>query len=117
MLARRDKILRQTQEINPNSKPGDSQKVQIDVLNELSRQYDFKNCIVNHNLEDDNGNLLNFANPMSLDVLDPKIGAEIEGYIDELNREDFDEQGFTQPSDGYLRNETNQSSNGSDSET
>lgn len=99
ILTRRDKASRFLQQMNPNSKPGDITQLQIDILNEASRQYDFANCIVDHNLEDRFGNKLDFGNPMTLDILDPKVGQEIERYIDELNQEELDEEGFTLPSD------------------
>lgn len=97
MLSRRDRAARFLQEVNPRARQDDISHVQIDILNEASRIYDFKHCIVDHNLEDDQGNKLDFANPMTLQVLDPKVGAEIEREIDKLNREDFDEEVFTMP--------------------
>ena len=36
---------------------------------------------------------------MSLDVLDPRIAAEIETEIDKLNLTDFDQENFTTPSE------------------
>lgn len=98
MLSRRDRAARYLQEVNPRSNRDDISKIQIDILNEASRIYDFKHCIIDHNLEDEHGNKLDFSNAMTLQVLDPKIGAEIEREIDKLNREDFDEEVFTTPS-------------------
>jgi hypothetical protein len=95
MLSRRDRAARYLQEINPRAARDDISKIQIDILNEASRIYDFKHCIIDHNLEDEHGNKLDFGNAMTLQVLDPKIGAEIETEIDKLNREDFDEEVFT----------------------
>lgn len=60
----------------------------MEVVNVAIMEFEFKNCIVDHNLEDDNGNLLDFSNPMSLSILNPKIGSEIDRYIEELNQED-----------------------------
>jgi hypothetical protein len=98
MLSRRDKAARYLQEVNPRAARDDISKIQIDILNEASRIYDFKNCIIDHNLEDDQGNKLDFGNAMTLQVLDPKVGAEIEREIDKMNRDDFDEEVFTTPS-------------------
>ena len=106
MLTRRDKASRMIQEIHPGMKATDVQRVQMQVMHQWSNQYDFKHCIVDHNLEDDQGNKLDFGNPMTLDVLDPKIGAEIENYIVEMNQEDFKEEDFTQRSDGSLTDVT-----------
>lgn len=96
MLKRRDMIARYSQEFSArNNGP---QRVDISIMQEASRRYDFANCIADHNLEDDNGNKLNFSNPLTIDALDPKIAAEIEREIDKLNLEDFDADTFTMPS-------------------
>lgn len=54
---------------------------------------EFKWCIVEHNLEkDDDGNLLNLSNKTDFDMLDPKVGQEIDKLINEMNNfEDDDE--------------------------
>src|SRR3990167_8269741 len=44
-----------------------------------------KECIVEHNLEDDGGELLNFQVKANIYRLDPKVGQEIERLIDEMN--------------------------------
>lgn len=61
---------------------------QLEIMNVAATEYEFRNCIVGHNLEDDNGDLIDFTKPMQAWRLDPKIGAEIARYIDELNQED-----------------------------
>jgi hypothetical protein len=99
MLSRRDRAARYLQEVNPRAARDDISRIQIDILNEASRIYDFKHCILDHNLEDEQGNKLDFNNAMTLQVLDPKVGAEIEREIDKMNREDFDEEVFTTPSE------------------
>lgn len=62
-------------------------KAMMEVMNVATMEYEFKHSIVEHNLEDSNGNLLNFNNPESFRNLHPKIGAEIGKYIDDLNQE------------------------------
>ena len=52
-------------------------------------EYEFATCILDHNLEDEEGNKLSFNNGNILDVLDPRIGSEISFYISEMN--DFQE--------------------------
>jgi hypothetical protein len=110
MLTRRDKASRLVQEARPNAKQNDMVRVQFEILHEWSNQYDFKHCIVDHNLEDDEGQKLDFGNPMTLQVLDPKIGAEIEGYITEMNQEEFDEALFTQQLGASTKNGTSNNS-------
>jgi hypothetical protein len=75
-------------------------KVDIALMQRWSRQFEFQHCIVNHNLEDDQGKKLDFNNDMSIYALDPKIGQEIEKYLDDLNAEDTEEdkRDFSLPS-------------------
>jgi hypothetical protein len=79
---------RQTRKGNSNE---ETVKALMEAMNRATMEFEFKNCIVEHNLEDANGVLLDFTNPRSYADLDPKIGAEIGKYIDELNQEDDDE--------------------------
>jgi hypothetical protein len=110
MLKRRDMAAKYMQEFAPGKNA--TNRITIDILNEVSRKYDFAHCIIDHNLEDDKGNKLDFANTMSLDVLDPRIAAEIEEEIDKLNLVDFDAENFTTPSESSLT----QTGNGSQKE-
>ena len=99
MLKRRDRAARYMQEQAQGNNVG---RIQIDILNEVSRQFDFANCITDHNLEDDQGNKLDFSNTATLEVLDPRIAAEIETQIDSMNQEDFNQETFTSPSEKPL---------------
>lgn len=94
MLARRDIVTRLSM-----SQKKDADKIDVELANLEANRYSFKHCIVDHNLEDDNGGKLDFNNPMTLNVLDPRIGSEIEKYIDELNQDDDDET-FTNAASG-----------------
>jgi hypothetical protein len=69
---------------------GRSQDIKGKVLaaNQAVTAYEFGKCVVEHNLEDDDGNLLDFRGPRALDLLDPKIGNEIGTYIAELHEFD-----------------------------
>lgn len=50
------------------------------------QMFEFRNCIVSHNLEkDDAGTLLNLAAPVDFDSLDPRVGQEIEQLISDMN--------------------------------
>lgn len=55
-----------------------------------SAEFDFRTCIVDHNLEDEQGNKLDFTRAGTIEVLDPRIGEEISSYISTLNN--FDEE-------------------------
>ena len=71
--------------------PEETRRAELEVLNVKLMEWEFSKCIVDHNLEDDDGNKLDFSNPMSYDILDPKIGAEINEYIDDMNQEGEDD--------------------------
>lgn len=91
ILERRDKAMRMSMEQTPNRKSTDKAKIEFESAMQWDRFFTFSNCIVEHNLEDANGKPLNFNNPMTLKALDPKVGSEIEKYIEEMN-EDEDEE-------------------------
>lgn len=102
VLKRRDRAMKYSQDIDGSKKADAATQININILNEASRRFDFQHCIIDHNLEDDNGNKLNFNNPATLDILDPRIAHEIELEIDKLNQ-DFDEEDFTMPSEATLK--------------
>ena len=96
MMHRRDISGRMYQEQSKSKK--DSSRQMFEIMNVAVMEYEFKNCIVDHNLEDEKGVLLDFRNSLSFHALDPKIGAEIGRYIDELNQEDTEEDLDSSPS-------------------
>lgn len=67
-------------------------KLDIELMSRKVAEYEFKHCIAEHNLTDEQGNLLNFQDPRSLDVLDPRVGDEINKYIAEQNNFEDDEE-------------------------
>lgn len=50
--------------------------------------FDFGNCVVDHNLDDDSGRRLNFKQPHDVFMLDPRVGEEIAMHIDRMNNLD-----------------------------
>jgi hypothetical protein len=64
------------------------------MANAAITQYEFRHCIVDHNLEDDNGQKLNLSSSVGFSSLDPRIGQEIEKRIGEMNNfEEEDDEG------------------------
>jgi hypothetical protein len=94
MLARRDIVTRLSM-----SQKKDNDKIDVELANLAANRFSFAKCIVDHNLEDEFGQKLDFQNTMTLEVLDPRVGVEIEQYIDELNQdaEDEEQEDFTPP--------------------
>jgi len=95
MNTRQDIASRMYSEQNPNdSKKKKNEMVRgyLEIMNVAVTEYEFRNCITDHNLEDENGNALDFTRPMQAWRLDPKIGQEIGKYIDRLNQFDDEEE-------------------------
>ncbi len=68
-------------------------KVTTEMIQKAVTEFEFKHSVVSHNLEDENGTLLNFSNPNIVHSLDPQVGQEISELIDELNQWDADLRG------------------------
>lgn len=66
---------------------------ELESMDEWTVAHDFAYCIGKHNLESAPGQLIDFAQPMTLKLLDPRVGSEIEQLIDSLNN-DEDEEAF-----------------------
>ena len=77
-------------------------RVEIATLQAWARQYEFEHCIQDHNLEDENGNKLDFSNELTLKTLDPRVGQEIEDAIDKLHNTEDDVKGFPSPASTSL---------------
>lgn len=91
-LARRDKATKMSMKSQgSNAKKNEASEISLENYNEWAVAYDFTNCIVDHNICDQNRQKLDFSNSMAIKLLDPKIGSEIERLINSLN-EDEDEE-------------------------
>jgi hypothetical protein len=64
---------------------------EIAMANKMIQIFEFRQCVVEHNLERVEGELLNLSNEADVTSLDPKVGQEIEKFIEGLNN--FDEDG------------------------
>ena len=93
MNTRSDIASRMYSEQKPNVKKPKEEVVRgyLEIMNVAVTEFEFRNCIINHNLEDENGAQIDFTRPMQAWRLDPKIGQEISKYIDELNNFDDEE--------------------------
>lgn len=61
----------------------------FEMQNKKVTLFEFSKCIVDHNLEDEDGVKLNFGRADILDVLDPRIGNELGELINSIH--DFEE--------------------------
>lgn len=60
-------------------------EVGLDVSRAAVTEYQFKTCILDHNLEDDKGRKLDFRSSQDIHLLDSNIGQEIQNHIDDLH--------------------------------
>jgi len=72
--------------INAGTAQGKEVEGVIKMAQRVVTEFEFKNCIVDHNLEDENGNMLDFRQPKTIAQLHPQIGEEIGQYIDGMNQ-------------------------------
>lgn len=97
MLVRRDRAAKYSMD-----QQRDTGRLDIEMVQAVAREWEFAHCIVDHNLEDDQGRLLDFSNAATLRVLDPRIGEEIEEAIDKLHNREEELPGFMQPATPLL---------------
>jgi hypothetical protein len=64
---------------------------ELAMANRRVQMYEFQHCIVEHNLTDNMERPLNLNDPVVLNVLDPRIGQEIESLISDMNNFEDDE--------------------------
>ncbi len=64
-----------------------SNRAEMDLMQRAATVYDFQQCVVDHNLfvDDEETIKLDLKTAAAIDSLDPRIGEEISGLIDELN--------------------------------
>lgn len=65
---------------------------EIAMANIEINNFEFARCILEHNLTDEQGNLLNFKHAPDIARLDPRTGEEIETLISDLHRWDDEDE-------------------------
>lgn len=65
---------------------------ELAMANAKVTEFEYRHCIVDHNLEDNEGNKLDLSKASDFNRLDPRIGQEIESYISEMNNFEEDEE-------------------------
>jgi len=68
---------------------------EIAMVSEAANILEIQKCVMDHNLEDEHGNKLNFQNVDHIRQLDPRVGQEITTLIGEMN--DFEKQSKESP--------------------
>ena len=62
------------------------EKIDLDILQTEVTMFEFRICIVSHNLEDAKGRKLNLSNATDFIMLDPRVGQEISELITEMTQ-------------------------------
>jgi len=98
-LARQEQAVKMT--MKQEARGSKSGEMSMDMLQHAATLFDFRACIVDHNLEDENGQKLNLTNYADMDRLDPRIGEEIADHINRMNNfeDDLAESGFPKGSE------------------
>lgn len=94
LLQRRDGAARLSMEAKEKAE-GEESRMLIETMQTWAREFEFRNCIAEHNLTDKEGNALDFNNPLTFHSLNPAVGLEIEKAIDKLNGEAEESKDFT----------------------
>lgn len=58
---------------------------EIAMINEFATLAELSKCVMDHNLEDEHGNKLDFRKAEDVRKLDPRVGDEIQALLAELN--------------------------------
>src|SRR5690606_13947405 len=85
-------------EQDKRGRTGKTVKSELAMANVNVTLFEFSKSIVEHNLEDERGKLLNLASPVDLQKLDPRVGQEINQLITKYNR--LDEEYDVEEGDG-----------------
>lgn len=77
-------------EVGSSGKSGDF-RGELAMANAKVTEFEFANCVVDHNLEDEGGRKLDLNKATDFHKLDPRVGQEIEEYISEMNNFEAEE--------------------------
>lgn len=84
-LTRSDRAMVMQMKIDPRK--GRADTATLESYSEEVTASDFAYCIGEHNLQNADGTLVDFANSLSLKLLDPRVGDEISQILNEINGE------------------------------
>lgn len=87
-LTRRDMAARMTMNFRGKGNVQEDTEAVMAIANAAITEYEFKNCIVNHNLTNENDEELDFRSSAVFHILDPRIGEEISSLIETMNNFD-----------------------------
>lgn len=68
-------------------------KGELAMANKLIAKFELEHCVVDHNLEDENGQKLVLHSERDFERLDPRVGQELETLIGNMNNFDDEPEG------------------------
>jgi hypothetical protein len=83
-LVRQQNAMKMSIEQKGRGRKGTSQG-NVEMMQLQSAVFDFKACVVEHNLTDNSGAPLNLSTEFDIQRLDPVVGEEISSLIDDMN--------------------------------
>lgn len=86
MLHRRDMVSKMTFTAPGNGRGAKDVQSEMKIAQTIVTEYEFKQMVVDHNLEDASGQKLDFGRNGTVASLDPRVGEEISTYIDKMNQ-------------------------------
>jgi hypothetical protein len=92
----------QTGKLNLNTGKDQSTEAFIQMANRLVTEFEFRTCIMDHNLTDDNDNPLDFRKPTTLNMLDPRVGDEISDLINKMNQAEVTSESLGNSKNGSI---------------
>ena len=87
MLQRRDMAAKMAVEAPDGQGGNPMDRATIEIIQRKVTEFEFATCVTDHNLEDANGQKLNFKFPQAVASLQPAVGAEISNLIDSMNQD------------------------------
>jgi hypothetical protein len=81
-LHRQDMAMQMSMEADQRKKTA---QMNVTPAQTLVANFELKTCVMDHNLEDENGRQLDFKNPIDCAQLDGRVGEEIANLIDTMH--------------------------------
>lgn len=92
-MDRASKAARMSMKMASGKRGNDADDMVIEMMQKQTTLMDFEQCIIEHNLEDENNNKLNFSRSADVEKLDPRVGEEISLEIEKLNNLEVEDLG------------------------
>lgn len=98
ILTRREAASRLTMELAGRGRGQSDMRAEMQAIKKTTQLWELAHCVVDHNLTDESERKLNLSNAADVEMLDPRVGQEIDQYISDMNNyEGSDNEGNSSP--------------------